>query len=113
MRVLLDENIPVALIQDFPQYGCAHVVTLGWQGIKNGALLAKAEAAGFNVLITFDEDIPKENAIGAGRIAVYVLKPEGQGVANTHALVSEILVALEGWRPGQVRAFTNRKPRQT
>jgi hypothetical protein len=108
MRILLDENFPVPLLKDFIGHECAHVIPLGWKGTKNGALLTRAEQEGFQVLITFDDDIPKEHDITQRNIAVYVVQPEGQGVANTRALVAEILVALPTCKPGQVLTFTNR-----
>ena len=108
MRVLLDENFPIPLIKDFVGHDCAHVILLGWSGTLNGDLLAKAEDAGFDVLITFDDGIPKEHEISERKIAVYVVQPEGQGVPNTRALIGHILVALETCHPGQVETFTNR-----
>jgi len=71
-------------------------------------LLAKAESAGFEVLVTFDDDIPKDHNISERHIAIYVVQPEGQGVPNTRALIGEILVALKSCYPGQVMTFTNR-----
>lgn len=108
MRLLLDENFPVPLAKDFVGHECAHVIPLGWTGTENGELLAKAEDAGFEVLITFDDDIPREHNISTRNIAVYIVQPEGQGVSNTRALLGEILVALKTCHPGQVLTFTNR-----
>jgi hypothetical protein len=108
MRVLLDENFPLPLAKDFIGHECAHVITLGWAGTLNGELLAKAEDAGFDVLVTFDDDIPKDHNISARNIAVYVVQPEGQGVPQTRALIGEILTKLKTCEPGQVLSFTNR-----
>lgn len=96
------------MVKDLIGHECAHVILLGWAGTENGELLAKAEDAGFEVLITFDDDIPQDHDISARNIAVYVVQPEGQGVPNTRALVGEILVALKTCHPGQVLTFTNR-----
>jgi uncharacterized protein DUF5615 len=108
MRILLDENFPRKLIQAFVGHECAHVGDIGWQGTLNGALLSKAEEAGFNVLLTFDVGIPKEHDISKRNIAVYVIRPEGQGPAAARALVGDILVALETCTPGEVLTLTNR-----
>ena len=108
VRVLLDENFPLELIKDFIGHECAHVVTIGWKGAKNGDLLIHAEKAGFDVLLTFDAGIPEDHDITKRPIAVYVVQPEGQGPAATRALAGEILVALGSCEPGQVLTITNR-----
>lgn len=109
MRILLDENFPLPLRKEFLGHDCDHVILLGWAGTKNGELLARAEEEGYQVLITFDEGIPKDHDISLRRLAVYVVQPEGQGVANTRALVDQILLALVSCQPGDARVFTNRK----
>lgn len=109
MRILLDENFPLPLVKDFAGHECSHVVSLGWSGTKNGELLRMAEAAGYQVLVTFDDGIPKDHNISIRQISVFVVQPEGQGVSKTRALVGEILDALDSCGPGQVRTFTNRK----
>jgi len=108
MRILLDENFPLDLVKDFAGHECAHVISIGWSGTLNGELLTKAEQAGFDVLITFDHGIPRDHDIEARNIAVYVVKPEGQGIPATRALTGDILIALQDCRPGQVITFTNR-----
>jgi len=108
MRVLLDENFPLELVKDFIGHECAHVVAIGWKGTQNGELLAQAEEAGFDVLLTFDAGIPRDHDITKRMIAVYVVQPEGQGPSATRALVGEILIALSSCEPGQVLTITNR-----
>jgi len=108
MRVLLDENFPLELVKDFIGHECAHVVSLGWKGTKNGELLALAVDAGFDVLLTFDAGIPKDHDISKRSIAVYVVQPEGQGPRATRALVGQILIALGSCEPGQVITISNR-----
>ncbi len=42
-------------------------------GLKNGALLAAAEAAGFDVLVTTDQEIPFQQELAGRRVAVVIL----------------------------------------
>ncbi len=67
-----------------------------------------AELAKFNVLVTFDDGIPKDHDISTRSVAVYVVQPEGQGVPATRSLIGSILDALQTCKPGQVMVFTNR-----
>ena len=108
VRILLDENFPEPVMKDFVGHECAHVIQLGWAGTKNGQLLSKAEQAGFEILVTFDASIPKQNEISGRNIAVVVLKPQGQGIQATRVLIGEVLVALQTCQPGQVPTFSSR-----
>lgn len=58
MRILLDESVPHKLRL---LIGDGHEVAttwyLGWSGMKNGALMEAAEGAGFDVLITADQEM--------------------------------------------------------
>lgn len=96
------------LMKDFIGHECAHVISLGWQGTYNGELLTKAEQAAFDVLVTFDANIPIDNDVTARAIAVYIVQPEGQGIQATRALMGELLVALQSCTHGQVATFSNR-----
>ena len=42
MRLLLDENLDWRLSRDLPGHQTESVSSLGWTGIQNGELLAKA-----------------------------------------------------------------------
>lgn len=109
MRILFDENFPPRGQIDYDEHEYGHVISVGWRGIQNGELLAKAESAGYDVLITLDSNIPSQNELAGKDISVYVLLPEGQGVQAIRSLAKEVLFALESYRPGEVKVFTNRK----
>ena len=96
------------LMKDLIGHECAHVISRGWQGTYNGELLSTAEQAAFDVLVSFDANIPIGNDVTARAIAVYVLQPEGQGMQAKRALMGELLVALQSCTHGQVATFSNR-----
>jgi hypothetical protein len=48
MRILLDENLDWRLGRDLPGHRVESVPLLGWAGISNGELLAKAVETGFD-----------------------------------------------------------------
>ena len=108
MRIVLDGNVPEDLASDFVGHDCGHVVALGLSGIKNGKLLDLLEEAGFQVLLTFDKGMPNQQRLVGRRIAIFVLKPDGQGLRAVQALVSEVLLALLDVQEAEVRVFTNR-----
>jgi hypothetical protein len=52
LRILLDEQLPRQLAPRFKGHDARTVKEQGWAGLKNGALLKRAAAAGFEVFIT-------------------------------------------------------------
>ncbi|MBI3758689.1 MAG: hypothetical protein HY269_02925 [Deltaproteobacteria bacterium] len=46
---------------------------LGWQGLENGALLDAAEAAGFDLLLTCDQNVPYQQSLASRKLAVVIL----------------------------------------
>ncbi len=54
VRILLDENLNWRLEQFLPGHEVKSVPRLGWAGLKNGKLLARAAQENFDVLITMD-----------------------------------------------------------
>jgi hypothetical protein len=58
MKIILDESVPQNLRL---LIGGGHTVVTawyqGWSGLKNGALLDAAEAAGFDLFITADQEM--------------------------------------------------------
>lgn len=60
MKLLLDENLPHKLRQHLPGHEVYTVAFMGWSGIRNGELLARAAAAGFEAMLTVDAGIEYE-----------------------------------------------------
>jgi hypothetical protein len=73
MRILLDEGVPVALKLHLPDHDVVSVHDLGWDGIKNGALLAVAEGEGFAIFITADKGIRLQNNLTGRALTVIAL----------------------------------------
>ena len=103
MRILFDENAPFSLALDLVGHDCETVIQLGWRGIKNGMLLTRAEAAGFKVLITLDDDMEPEQNMTARSIAILVLKPRRQGKGAARELAGNVILALQTLAPGEIR----------
>ena len=60
MRVFLDENMPAQMIAVLPDHDVSSVDLEDWKGIENGELL-RAIAGSFDVLLTADQSIEKQN----------------------------------------------------
>jgi predicted nuclease of predicted toxin-antitoxin system len=57
MKILLDENLPKKLKRDLSEHTVFTVRECGWNGKKNGELLALMQQELFDVLITFDKNL--------------------------------------------------------
>jgi len=74
MLVLFDNGTPRTLARYLIDH---HTVTearaRGWEELENGELLSKAEAAGFEVLVTTDKNIYYQQNLAGRKIALVVL----------------------------------------
>ena len=73
MRLLLDENLPKRLKNDFPGHQVFTIKEYGWNGIKNGILLQKLIESNFDALITFDKNLQHQQNFKKYPIAVIIL----------------------------------------
>lgn len=73
MRVLFDQGMPVPLRQFLDQHDVTTAYERGWSKLKNGDLLAAAEAAGFAVFVTTDTNLKYQQNLTTRRIAIVVL----------------------------------------
>jgi len=73
MLILFDHSTPAPL----SSFLSGHTVTTardrGWDRLSNGDILAAAEAAGFDVLLTADNSIKYQQNLSRRRIALVVL----------------------------------------
>lgn len=101
-RVLLDECIPRRLAQDFPAGTVRHVCDLGWQGLRNGRLLAAMREADIAVLVTVDRNLSFQQNVGASGIAVVVLHAPPNRRTDLLPLVADLMDMLHAVQSGQV-----------
>lgn len=57
---------------------------LGWRELSNGDLLAAAEAAGFDVLVTADLNLRYQQNLAGRRIGIVVLSTNRWGTLRNH-----------------------------
>jgi hypothetical protein len=69
MRLLIDECVDERLRFLFPGHDCQTARFANLAGLKNGRLLEAAEAAGFDVLITVDQNIPDQQNLTGLRMS--------------------------------------------
>lgn len=73
MKIVLDQGTPAPLRKHLEAHTVATAFELGWGKLKNGDLLILAEAAGYEVLITTDQNLRYQQNLRDRKIAVLVL----------------------------------------
>jgi predicted nuclease of predicted toxin-antitoxin system len=101
MRVLIDENLPRKLAGHLNGHECRTVAECGWVGKKNGELLSLAEPE-FEVLLTLDKNIPYQQDLKSGRIAILIVRGLSNRIQDLLPVIPDCLVALQSIEPGQV-----------
>lgn len=94
MRILLDECLPARLGRDLVGHEASTAPKMGWAGLKNGALLARAAAAGFEIFLTVDKNLPKQQKLASYAIAVVVLRCSTNDIDDLRKLIPELLAKL-------------------
>jgi predicted nuclease of predicted toxin-antitoxin system len=73
MQLLIDACVDERLRLLFPGHDCQTARFANLAGLKNGRLLDAAEAAGFEILITVDQNIPDQQNLAGRRISLVIL----------------------------------------
>jgi hypothetical protein len=71
-------------------------------GFKNGRLLPAAEAAGFDVVVTVDQNMSYQQNLGKRKIALLILCAPTNRLRELQRLIPAALAALNTIQPGQV-----------
>jgi hypothetical protein len=95
VRILFDQGTPVPLRNHLPSHEVATAFELHWSTLTNGDLLLQAEAAGFDLLVTTDQNLRYQQNLAARRIAVVVLSSTSwpriqKGIANVVDAITRV-----------------------
>jgi len=99
MLILFDNGTPRTLARYLIDH---HAVTearaRGWEELDNGELLAQAEAAGFEVLVTTDKNLRYQQNLTGRKIAIVVLGNAQWPILRHH--VGGVVAAVDAATPG-------------
>ena len=95
MKILFDQGTPVPLRRSLADHVVETVYERGWSTIQNGALLTIAEAEGFAIFITTDQNLKYQQQLRDRQLAIIVLSTTSwprirQQVARIQAVVAVI-----------------------
>jgi predicted nuclease of predicted toxin-antitoxin system len=98
MRILFDHSTPAPLRKYLTRHSVTTAKDRGWDRLNNGDLLAKAEKAGFDVLVTADKSMRYQQNLRGRRIALVVLGTPQWPVVRLHT--REIAAAVNAAASG-------------
>jgi predicted nuclease of predicted toxin-antitoxin system len=98
MRILFDHSTPAPLGHHLAGHSITEARDRGWDTLNNGDLLAEAERAGFEVLVTADKNMRYQLNLASRRIALVVLSTPRWPVVRQH--VERIALAVNAATPG-------------
>ena len=100
MKVLLDENMPHALRYLLIGHEAITSAHQGWNEIRNGILLGKAEAAGFQAVITADQSMSYQQNFTGRSLGLVVLSTNHWPIIKPQ--MPAVLEALGRCVPGAI-----------
>lgn len=75
---------------------------MGWAQVENGELLDRAEAAGFEPLLTTDANIPYQQKLAGRNLALIILRAKNNRVETLAALIPQVETLLLSLQSGQL-----------
>ena len=99
MKVLFDQGTPVPLRRHLADHRVETAYERGWSNLRNGALLDRAEAEGFELLVTTDQSLRHQQNLDARRLLVLVLMSTSW--PRIEACADRIVAAIERIAPGE------------
>jgi len=102
MKILLDERVDVRFRDRLAGHQAFSVACMGWKGTKNGALIARAAADGFDALVTTDRNLPFEQNLKSLPLIIPILFPDNNSIDDLQPLAPKLLSALITAKPGSL-----------
>jgi hypothetical protein len=98
MLILFDNGTPAPLRHALKGHVVVEAIERGWDRLLNGELIAAAEAAGFDVLVTTDKSIRYQQNLKDQKIAFVVLGNQQWPVLRR--FVEKVVAAVNAASPG-------------
>ena len=100
MRILFDQGTPVPIRRALQGHTVKTAWQEGWDTLANGELLRAAEGAGFDVVVTTDQNLPHQQNMLGRKIAVVVLNKASWRLIKP--AIPQIVAAILAAQPGSV-----------
>jgi predicted nuclease of predicted toxin-antitoxin system len=100
VKILFDANTPAPLARFLRGHEVVRADELGWQGLGNGALLDAAEQAGFDLLLTCDQNVRYQQNFASRKLALVILSSNHW--PTLRRIAARIATAVDFVQTGQI-----------
>lgn len=109
MKLLLDENLPLALRHEFqPPIEVVTVQYMRWKGRKNGELLGLMAMSGFDGIITADQRMYTDEVVKRFNLHFCLLRPRDTQVETLTPLARQLNTFLSQQHDRLMESRTSR-----
>ena len=98
MLIVFDNGTPAPLRYALRGHTVVEAIERGWDRLANGELIAAAEAAGFELLLTTDKNIRYQQNLAGRKIAFAVIG--NQQWPTLRRYVDRVIAAVDAATPG-------------
>jgi hypothetical protein len=98
MLILFDNGTPAPLRYALKGHIVVEAIERGWERTANGALIAAAEAAGFDLLLTTDKNLRYQQNLKDRKIAFVVIGNQQWPILRHY--VDRVIAAVNAATPG-------------
>jgi hypothetical protein len=106
LRILFDKNVPAGVRSFLSAHEVHTFADMNWPDqLENGELLKAAEVAGFDVLVTSDQNIQYQQNLKARNLALVVLGSNIWPVVQRHG--ATIAASVEAARHARICLYRN------
>ncbi|HWE53825.1 MAG TPA: hypothetical protein VG273_28805 [Bryobacteraceae bacterium] len=98
MLILFDNGTPAPLRHHLKGHVVVEAIERGWDRLVNGELIAAAEAAGFELLLTTDKNMQYQQNITGRKIAFVVIG--NQQWPTLRRYIGRVVAAVDAAVPG-------------
>ena len=99
MRILLDHNIPESLRHLIADHEVHTARYLGWDTLRNGELLRRTAASGYDIFVTADQGIQYQHNLPAIGLRVISLMTNHR--PSIEREIAAVNAAIANRRPGE------------
>ena len=108
MKILFDHGTPAPLRRHLPKHLVDRSAERGWEVLENGELILRAEAEGYEVIVTTDQSMLYQQNLTRRKLAIVVLMATAW--PRVRLRTAAIRAAIEEVRPGEVREVSIPRP---
>jgi signal recognition particle subunit SEC65 len=98
MLILFDHGTPRGIARVLQGNTVKEARAQGWDTLSNGELLKAAEEAGFDVLLTTDTNLPRQQNLEGRKLAIVILSKNRWSLVRP--VMQQIAEAVNAARPG-------------